>query len=376
MAISQVFSTIRMQGPMSRAELSRVTGLSKPTISNIVRELIEARLVVEQGHAASEGGRPAMLVGFNERAGFVLGVDLGGTTIRALLTDLDGNVMASRREPTKGSSALGLVDQVVGLADRLGAEAGVEREQVLTVAIGTPGAVDPASGSLRYVPNLRVLEDPAFLSGLEARLGPSVNVYNDVNLAAVGEQWRGAGREQSSFAFLSIGTGLGVGIVADGVLETGAHGRAGELGYLRLGPDDARTVEDVLSGPGIARAHALAGGSGDPHDAFDEAEAGASPGTEVVEGLLPVLAWACSALATLLDPDVIVLGGGVGLRFSRYLPDLDALLQRVSPITPPLVASELGDDAGLLGAVASGLRVSHQRILERIGGAHQTIIGR
>lgn len=376
MAISQVLSAIRYKGPLSRAELARLTGLSKPTVSNIVRDLLEARLVVEQGHAASDGGRPAMLVGFNERAGFVLGIDLGGTTIRAVLTDLEGNQLAALREPTVSSSAAELVNQVVRLAGSLAGAAGIQGDDILAAAIGTPGAVDPATGIIRYAPNLPVLEEPAFLTGLQARLGGSLSVHNDVNLAAVGEQWKGAGSGISSFAFVSIGTGLGVGIIADGALQIGAHGRSGELGYLRLEPSSRQTLEDVLSGPGIARAHAAAGGSGDSHDAFDEADAGTGVGVGVVADLLPRLAWMCSSLATLLDPEVIVLGGGIGLRFGAHLDELSDLLKRASPIVPELVVSHLGDDAGLTGAVSMGLRESQRLILHRIGGGQETLVGR
>lgn len=373
MAISEIFSTIRSRGPLSRAELSRVTGISKPTVSSVVRELIEARLVLEQGQAASEGGRPPTLVGLNGKAGYVMGVDVGGTTARAVLADLEGSVLASRREPTRGETSSALVDQLVALADRLAGEAQLERSAMVTAVIGTPGVVDPDTGALRYVPNLPVLEDPAFLTALKARLSPSVAIFNDVNLAALGEHWRGAGRGLEAFAFVSIGTGLGVGLVTGGRLQTGSHGRAGELGYLRLGPAGTMTVEDVLSGPGIARAHRSAGGSGDPHDAFDEAAAGRGPGTAVVSALLPVLAWLCSTIAMTLDPEVIVLGGGIGRRLADHLPKVTERLAEASPMTPPIVASELGDDAGLIGAVASGLSASNDLILDRIGGANESV---
>ncbi|MBX3141850.1 MAG: ROK family transcriptional regulator [Trueperaceae bacterium] len=373
MAISEIFSTIRSRGPLSRAELSRVTGLSKPTVSSVVRELIEARLVLEHGQAASEGGRPPTLVGFNGNAGYVMGVDVGGTTTRAVLTDLEGSVLASRREPTRGETTAALVDQLVRLADRLAGEARVDRAGMVTAVIGTPGVVDPDTGVVRYVPNLPVLEDPTFLRSLRTRLCPTATVFNDVNLAALGEHWRGAGRDLETFAFISIGTGLGVGLVTDGRLQTGSHGRAGELGYLRLGPTDPSSVEEVLSGPGIARAHRLAGGSGDPHDAFDEAEAGREPGAVVVSSLLSVLAWLCSAVAMTLDPEVIVLGGGIGMRLEHHLPTVRRLLGDASPMTPPIVVSQLGDDAGLFGAIASGLSASNHLILDRIGGSDQPI---
>ena len=351
----RIAQLIRTHGRISRAELARRSGFSKPTISGVVTELLAANLVVETGFAQSEGGRRGMLLRFNDHAGFVIGMDIGGTTARGSLATLRGDLLATLRQPTAGASPEALMTQIETLMLSLCDQARVPLSRVLGVAIGTPGAVDPVSSQVRYAPNLQVLETHDFATALAAQLGRPVSLHNDVNLAALGEQAAGAGRAAHTFAFVGVGTGLGFGLIVGGQLHRGSAGRAGELGYLRLTPQSLETIEDTLCGPGVARRHAAAGGSGEAAAAFDEAERGAEPGLGVVAELTEYLAWLLSALSTLLDPELLVLGGSIGQRFRAFAPRLTRSFEQLSPITPPLTFSELGDDAGLYGAVAVAL---------------------
>ena len=351
----RIVHLIRTRGLISRAELARQTGLSKPTISSVVADLLASGLVLETGFAQSEGGRRAVLLAFNDRAGLVVAMDIGGTTIRASLATLRGEFVTTLREPTINSGAEALVAQIGRLMARLCQQAQIPLSRVLGVAIGTPGVVDPVSSQVRYAPNLNALETPGFAAMLAAQLGLPVSLHNDVNLAALGEQAKGVGRGLGTFAFVSIGTGLGFGLVIGGQLHRGSGGRAGELGYLHLTPQSSETIEDVLCGPGVARLHAVAGGSGQAAAAFDEAERGEEPGLGVVAELTAYLAWLLSALSTSLDPELLVLGGSIGQRFRAFTPQLTRLFEQLSPMTPPLKFSKLGDDAGLYGAVSVAL---------------------
>ena len=368
---THLLQLIRTQGQTSRAELARLTGLSKPTVSSVVAELLTSGLITEVGLGQSVGGRPAVLLAFNDRAGFVVGMDVGGTTARASLATLRGDTVATLREATSGTSPETLVAQIHRLTLQLCDQARVPPDSVLGVAIGTPGVVDPVTGQVRYAPNLRALESPDFAALLAARLGLPVSLHNDVNLAAVGEHAYGEGRGTETFVFVSIGTGLGFGLFVGGKPHLGSAGRAGELGYLRLTPQSRETVEDVLSGVGISRCHAAAGGSGSVADAFGEAERAREPGSGVVGELIPYLAWLLSALGTLLDPDRLVLGGSIGQRFRAFGPQLTRSLEQLSPITPPLAFSELGDEAGLRGAVSVALAEAEPLLLKGGGSRRQ-----
>lgn len=362
-----VLDTVRTQGPISRPEIAKRLGVSKPTVSSMVQTLLRADLVVEDGLGPSSGGRPAILIAFNARAGFVIGMDIGGSTARAGIADLNGNVLKSVREDTDTGSEDRFVEQLRRLKARLIEGAPVPPEKVLAVAIGTPGVIDPNMQVVRHAPNLPLLEAPGLIDRLRAALGTALFLHNDVNLAALGERWRGAGRGVDDFAFVSIGSGLGFGLVMGGQLYQGCSGRAGEFGYTPVFAGAAATIEDVVAGPGIGRAHREAGGSGRPEDAFDEADAGIEPGASVIAAFLEQLGWLLAALSTLLDPSRLVLGGGIGRRCASHLAQLRDHVSKQTPFGPDIMVSHLEDDAGLIGAFAVALEESRPLLVRDAG---------
>jgi predicted NBD/HSP70 family sugar kinase len=293
-------------------------------------------------------------------------MDIGATTARAALANLDGSVIASRKEPTDTRGTKPLLEQLVRLSREL-AQSAADSVNLITLAIGTPGVVDPRTHQIRYAHNLPALEAPDFYQQLSAAFSVPVSLHNDVNLAALGERWQGAGRKTRDFVFVSIGTGLGFGLILGGTLYQGVSGRAGEFGYTRYPGDDA-TLEALISGPGIAKHHRELGGSGLPEDAFREADARKAPGSVVIDRFLERLSWLLSALSTLLDPERIVLGGGIGVRCRPYLPTLQTLLRTHSPIVPNVLVSQLEGDAGLQGAISIALQRSRPLELWLKGG--------
>ncbi len=342
------------EGPLSRAAIARRSAVSKPAVSSIVARLLEAGLVVAGGRQGQPSGRPGHLLAFNGAAGFVVGADVGGTNTRAVLADLEGKPVASLREPTDRSSPDALVAQLTDVVSRLAADAKV-RGRVVEVAIATPGVVDPTRRVISLAPNLRALEAEGFLDRLESALGLPLTMLNDVNAATLGEFHHGAGAGLRDLAYINLGTGLGCGLVIHGALHHGSSGRAGELGVVPYPPGSGPTLEEALSGTGLGRRHQRLGGSGDPADAFAEADGGREPGASLVAALLHDLAWAMATISTLIDPDRIVLGGGIGLRCASRLDTLRASLTRMTGFEVDIAAAQLGDDAGLRGAVATTL---------------------
>jgi glucokinase len=349
-----VVDLLRREGPLSRAEIARRCEVSKPTVSGIVAGLLEAGLVVEGGREAQPSGRPGRLLAFNGAAGYVVGADVGGTSTRAVLADLEGRTVAVLREPTDGRSPEALVAQLSGLARRLAADGGVTG-RVAAVAIATPGVIDPARRTIALAPNLRALEADGFLDRLEAELGLPLTTLNDVNAATLGELHEGAAAGLRDVAYVGIGTGLGCGLVLGGELRSGFGGRAGELGLLPYPPGADTTLEDAVSGAGLRRRHAGFGGSGGPEAAFAEADHGREPGASLIDAFLDDLAWALAAVSTLVDPQRIVLGGGIGLRCASRLGDIRARLARLAGFDVDVALARLGDEAGLRGAVATAL---------------------
>lgn len=355
MLSQRIVELLRTKGPLSRAELSRLGGVSKPTVSSVVKTLLKANLVFEDGMRDSIGGRPARLLHFNARVGYVIGMDIGGTKARASVADLLGNVLASTSEPTQASHLDAFVAQVQALCRTLLDEINVSEDDLKTIVIGTPGVVNPATGQLEYAHNLPALQEHDALATLHAVFEQPLLIFNDVNLAALGEHWNGAVKNVDDFVFISIGTGLGFGIVHQGELFQGSQQRAGEFGYIPYPPGGRTTLEDVVSGPGIARRHCEAGGSGRPEDIFAEASQNESPGNRIVQDFLDDLAWMIAGVATLLDPQHVVLGGGIGVRCGPYLAALQQRTAELTPIVPKIVVSKLLGDAGLYGAIATAL---------------------
>jgi predicted NBD/HSP70 family sugar kinase len=360
---------------MSRATIARRCSVSKPTASHVVENLLRAELVIEQGRDAAGNGRPGRLVAFNGDAGFVVGMDVGGTTTRAVLANLEGTVVRTIREPTASGSATELVAQIARIVDALAAgpaaasaaAAGATgANRVLEVAIGTPGVVDRTNRRISIAPNLPALESLGFLDRLEEAVARPLSVMNDVNAATLGELRDGAGATVTDLAYVSIGTGLGFGLAIAREIHHGVGGRAGELGLLPYPPGSATSLEDHLSGAGVRRRHEHAGGSGNPEDAFTEAEEGREPGASVIAAFMNDLNWALTLIATLVDPDRIVLGGGIGLRCAPHLDTIRASVARSAGYPIDVAVAQLGDDSGLMGAVASALEPA--RSVERLLG--------
>ena len=378
-----VVDLLRREGPMSRATIARRCGVSKPTASHVVEILLRAELVIERGHDVAGNGRPGRLVAFNGDAGYVVGMDVGGTTTRAVLANLEGTVVRTIREPTESESPARLVAQIARIVDALAdgatpdgatldgatADAAATANRVLEVAIGTPGVVDRTNRRISIAPNLPALESEGFLDRLEEAVARPLSVMNDVNAATLGELRDGAGATVTDLAYVSIGTGLGFGLAIAREIHHGVGGRAGELGLLAYPPGGTTSLEDHLSGAGVRRRHTRAGGSGNPEDAFLEAEEGREPGASVIAAFMSDLNWALTLVATLIDPDRIVLGGGIGLRCAPHLDTIRASVARSTGYPVDVAVAELGDDAGLMGAVASALEPA--RSVERLLGGGQ-----
>ncbi len=228
---------LRASGAASRAELARVTGISKPTVSAALGNLEKAGLVRETGEMAvtSGRGRSAVLYEVNPTAGYVVGIDIGRSRIRVALADLEGGIRERREVPNDVDGAAGpepIVATATQLAREVVAEAGLEWSQVVHTAVGTPGVFDPASEEVRYAGSLPGWGRSGVIESLRRELGTELSVHNDANLAAFGEYVFGAGQGCPLLVFLMVGTGIGAGIVVDGKLFAGASGAAGEVGYL------------------------------------------------------------------------------------------------------------------------------------------------
>ena len=348
-----VVDLLQREGPMSRADIARRCGISKPTASLLVGRLLQSGLLREEGMTHEGPGRPGRLVSVDPRAGTVVALDVGGTTTRAVLCDLSGAPLANLRTATPSSDAASTAQHVADVVASLVARR-PEGGPLVHVALGTPGVVDENERRIRFAPNLPALEAPGFLDLLRDAVAAPLTVLNDVKAATLGELRRGAGVAVDDLVYAGIGTGLGFGLVIGREVHEGIGGRAGEFGLAPY-PAFGSTLEDRVSGSAIRKRYLAAGGSGRPEDAFADAEADLEPGRAVIATFIDDLAWAVSVLASLLDPQRVVLGGGIGLRCAPYLDRVASRVTHACGFSPDLAVTELGDDAGVIGAASVAL---------------------
>jgi predicted NBD/HSP70 family sugar kinase len=354
---------------VSRAEIARSTGLSKQTISEVMRELERDGWVYEDGQIQGTVGRSAATYALRPDAAFVLGIDLGGTKLHVALADLQGVTVAESIEATAGDAGSAVVAQIGRMTDALLQRASVSSQRLRGGVMGSPGIIEPASGGIVIAPNIAGLDSLDVRAALRARLGIDIAIENDVNLAAIGEHWRGNSRKARTFAFIALGTGIGMGIFADGHLIRGARGAAGEVAYLPLGGDpyDARgqrlgTLETAIGSAGIIERYTGLGGSpgSTVRDVFDRLEIDEAARITIDE-VGRVVTTAILAVHSILDPEIIVMGGSIGARPELKLR-IDANLGRCTREPVRIELSALGNRATLIGAIGSAIDQVHRSL--------------
>jgi predicted NBD/HSP70 family sugar kinase len=363
---------IRQLGQCSRAELARLSGLSKPTVSLALANVERSGLVREAGQRTGVPGRSAVLYEIRPEAGYVLGLDIGLQYLRGAIADLTGEVIARSAVRTRAPSISGRVTELIRLADELCADAGISRSLVTQTVIGSPGVYDARHNTIALAGGLAGWGKPAVLTDLRAAFGQQLLVENDVDAASLAEREHGHGREVRTFAFVWIGTGIGMGLVIEGNLHRGVHGVAGEIAYMPISagqgsdPQDARrrgTLEAAGSAAAVVRAARRSGmrGSLSARRVFEAAAAGDQRAVAIVADEAALVARAVCAIVTVVDPELVVLGGGIG-QAPGFAVAVAAELRKLAPVMPDVRVSALGTDAVVDGCLASGAELAWQRL--------------
>ena len=371
-----VLDRLREHGEATRPEIATHTGLSKPTVGQALIDLEQHGLVRAIGRRADRPGRAAVVYRTAPDAGHIVGVDIGRRALHVAVANLDGEVVARVEQPNRSRSGATLVRTVVEVVDRAISEAGLGGDDIVVTVLGTPGIPDPAAGTVHRSPNLPGWERRGLLGELTALLGSNgstVIVENDANLCAVGEHSRGAAQGVDVVACLTVGTGIGMGILLDGNLFRGAHGAAGEIADLPYGSVPAGVtshrpgpVEVAAAGDAVVSAARGAGLSLTTAKAvFDAARAGDARAVRVVADEASKLAQVVSVITAVLDPGLIVLAGGVGRNADLLADPMRAELTETIPRVPDIIEGELGDDAVLVGAIVIAMGTAWDLVFER-----------
>lgn len=376
-----VLQHVYVEGQISRLELSRRTGLSAATVTNVVAELLAEGVLVEAGSEASEGGRPRTILAINSAYCCFVGVDVGETRITIELFDLTLRTLRTVTHPlgADGYGPAGVVRHIVAGLDAVLADTVIPPAGVVGVGIGVPGVVEHASGVLVHAPGWGWRAVP-----LMAMLGEQIDLPivldNGAKAMAQAELWFGAGRGADDLVVVLIGTGIGAGIVTKGALYRGATNGAGEWGHTTLALDGrpcrcgSRGCLDAYAGAAgiiaslreVAPRSPLLGAPADQEGTITALAAAAERGDPTAARVLGdathILGAGVANLINLVNPERIVVGGWVGLQIGPYiLPRLREVVARYALEQPlsaaTIVLGQLGPDAVAMGAATLVLDV-------------------
>ncbi len=338
---------VRTGRARSRAELVALTGASRNTVSARVDQLIAANLLAEGGRGGSTGGRPPTLLQFNSRAGCVLAVDLGVTSVDVAVTDLSAQVLATIGHPIDIADGPGpVLAEVDRLAQLVLAEAGVEPADVCAVGVGVPGPVEHSSGRPSHPPIMPGWHDHPIPSAF-GRYECPVYVDNDVNVMALGEM--GAAGSVQDVLVVKVGTGIGCGVIVDGRVYRGAQGSAGDIGHIHVTTPDGRLVTcrcgqenclEALAGGGALLRDAVAAGLPvrTTREVVERAAQGDGAAIELVREAGRTIGTVLAALVNFFNPHRIVVTGGVA---QAGVPLLAGIRESVYRRSMPLAARAL-----------------------------------
>jgi glucokinase len=376
-SLFQILEQISRAPIVQPEALAEKLSLSLSTVKNQIRTLRKAGLVNPAG--------PHREIRLNPEYGYLIGIDMGASHLHFALANFSGEIISDAVEKVRPEDGPGkTIRQIKKGIHRLIPEA--KRNRLRAVAMAVPSAVDPRSGLVLMANNLPGWTNINLKHELEREFRLPISIENDANMAAIGEHWGGVARNASNFVFIAVGTGIGSGIFANGQLYVGRSGAAGELQFLELewprwNEDfgDTGYFESHASGQGIAtlgrklmnsQSHMGREDLAESRDAYFVFEAfhnGNAKARKVLETIFTVLGVGVANLVGVLDPDMIVLGGGI----SKGAPDfmlstITRVAQRIQPNCPPILLSELADQAQTYGAIYSSLMAACKAAVNRV----------
>jgi len=383
-----ILKLIKNYGPISRTELAKKANVSGPTVSKIIDHFMELELVKEGKPTESSGGRKPIPLIFNSRAGYVLGIDVGGTNIKAALADLDGEIadrynLASEELGTKQEAINNLASFINDIIEKNN----FNKDKIIRIGLVVPGVTDIFSGIVSNAPafgwqNIKIKEL------LEDKLEIPVSIENDVNAAAFAEKEIGNGKDYSNLIFMSIGTGIGLGLILNNELYRGSNFAAGEVGYTIIDTDwfnnkdiddpgkSFGCLESMAAAPGIVRMaedldiikeiadqNNISSSEVSSKDIINYARVNNKKALKLIDDLTTYLAAGIVNISVLINPEAIFLSGGVMEAGDILLDRIKEKVSKVSPFKPDIMISSFGSDASLEGALALAAKDARQDLL-------------
>ena len=380
----EVMRALRRQGRISRTEISNITGWSKAKASQEIRSLVDKGYLVEVGEGVSQGGRKPRILRINNQLGYIVGVDIGATSVDIALADVTGLILQRKSEPTdvkfSPETVLGRCSELIF---ELTQAQGITPAQILGIGVGVPGPVDFARGVLVAPPLMPEWENFLIRDFLKKAFPSAfVVVDNDVNIMALGEQRAGEGVGVDHFIFVKIGTGIGAGIISNGKIHRGSDGCAGDIGHIcvdKEGPlctcGNKGCLEAMAAGPAItskamesarngsspvlSQVREAKGGIIRPEDVNAACREGDQAALDIIRDSGQMIGDVLASLVNFFNPSHIFIGGGIANFGNHLLVAIRrAVLHRSLPLATTHLSikfSKMGSNAGVVGAISLAL---------------------
>jgi predicted NBD/HSP70 family sugar kinase len=313
--------------------------------------------------------------------GVVLSLDIGARFVRAAIADLNGRVLASHSVPTTSLALDSILSVVKTATTDVLTSAGYTRDDVVSLVVGSPGVIDQKAGSISIAGTIAELDGVVLsdLIGKDFKVTPTIE--NDVNLVTIAEQTYGEGQDVENFAVMSVGSGIGAGLVLNKKLHRGFRGAAGEIFYVPFGDiSDTHRSETDPSGSSIQRvAQQLAPKFSnsrlsepyDPVSVFDAARYKDQLALAVVEDIAQRMARYIASITAVVDVETVILAGGIGRQADVLLAEIQAVVARLVPFAPTIAVSSLGETAVLMGGIALGTQLAQDEVFAQRSAAYQ-----
>jgi glucokinase len=376
-ALQNIFRAIADPGEISLQQLARTLGLKPLSLRGRIQPLVRKRLLSYSGDHAS--------IGVNRDFGHVVGIDVGASHLHLAFADFSGEILEDttvKIRPEDGPRRM--IDQIKQTVHNLARKAG--RGRLRAIAVGVPSSVDAEHGVVTFANNLPGWKAIHLGHELERDFRVRVFMENDANMAAIGEHWRGVARGVDNFVFIALGTGVGSGVFINGNLYRGRSGAAGEMFKMNIDWktwdedfQDTGQFENSVSGMGIAAegrkalalpSHEETAGLAQERDAyfvFESFRQGSPQAPAVLENIFVMLGVGIANVVGILDPDLIVLGGGIAKGAPEFMLSIvEKVVHRIQPTPPPIKLSSLEDKAQTYGAIRSALGVARDAILRNL----------
>ncbi|MCX7846266.1 MAG: ROK family transcriptional regulator [Dictyoglomaceae bacterium] len=365
-----ILHLVREEGPISRAKIARKLGLSRPTVSAHVQDLIKEGLILEVGKGETKKGRKDILLVYNSKHGYILAGDLEGSFIRLAISDMSGKIEYEEVIKTQELREKNLMypQNFPIILKKILEKNGIQRENLKILSFGITGIIE--EGKLMFSPGLPEWSNAPLVKILEEEFPSSlIIIERDVNMAVLGEYWKGAGKGKENIVYITVSTGIGAGIIINGKIYEGKNKFAGEIGYMSI--DDPNYIyPGVLNTPfgslewnsswsGIQkRLHQFGKNYKNIEEIFEDYEKDKEI-KEVIDNSAENLARAIVNLTTVLAPEIIIIGGILGKYLDNLFPKMEKIFEHYLPIDINIVSSPLGNNAVIWGSIYKALNIYH-----------------